>query len=177
MTKIDKAQLIYWHDHIKPSDKTIVVEQQTQLFVYSDDHAELTRFRKAFSSSTIGARIYTKGSYPKLWQWHRDANDRLPDLVVDLSPPKTFSSIQNINERGKNDNKLYAETHGYDPYLFPEMNAIFLARGPAFKRGYKLNKFNNVDVFALLEKLLGLKPSSNVDASLNPVSNALISIE
>lgn len=165
MSQIDKTKIIYWLDHISPSEKTIVVEEQTQLFVYSDDRSELERFKKVFSANDIGARVYTKPDYPKRWQWQKDEHNRLPDLVVDLSPPKTFSSIQNINEREENSSKYYAETHGYDPYLFPEMNAIFLARGPAFKKGYKLSKFENIHVFALLEILLELNPTDNVDAS------------
>lgn len=166
MTAIDKTHLVYWHDYIKPSEKTKVVEEQTQLFVYSDDQAEIARFKKTFSTSGIGARVYTKGNYPKRWQWQKDEHNRLPDLVVDLSPPRTFSSIKNINQRGESDQGYYVETHGYDPYLFPEMNAIFLARGPAFKQGYSLRKFENIHVFALLEALLALKPTPNVDASL-----------
>lgn len=173
MTKIDKAQLIYWRDHITPSDQTIVVEEQTQLFVYSDKKDELARFNKVFSANQFGARVYTKSQFPKRWQWGMDAHNRLPDLVVDLSPPKTFSSIQKINQRGTNDSKKYAETHGFDPYRYPEMNAIFLARGPAFKKGYKLNQFNNIHVFALLEELLELPPSNDVDASLDYVIDAL----
>lgn len=173
MTKIDKAQLIYWHDHIRPSDKTKVVEEQTQLFVYSDEKSELERFQKVFSAKQFGARVYTKNDFPKHWQWHTDTHNRLPDLVVDLSPPKTFSSIKKPSERGKNDSKKYAETHGFDPNRYGEMNAIFLASGPAFKQGYKLEPFDNIHVFALLEKLLELEPSTNVDASLNPVIEAL----
>lgn len=36
MTRIDQSQLIHWKDHITPAANTIVIEEQTQLFVYSD---------------------------------------------------------------------------------------------------------------------------------------------
>jgi predicted AlkP superfamily pyrophosphatase or phosphodiesterase len=47
-------------------------------------------------------------------------------------------------------------SHGYDP-ASPEMAAVFVAEGPAFKRGVTLAPFDNVDVEPLMAQLLGLK--------------------
>lgn len=48
-------------------------------------------------------------------------------------------------------------THGYDNAA-PEMAALFIANGPAFKPGTKLDPFDNVDVYSLLAKLIGVTP-------------------
>jgi hypothetical protein len=147
MTKIDQSQLVYWKDHIKPSAKTIVAEEQTQLVVYSDDINEIHKFEKVFSAPQLNGRVYTKSSYPKSWQWQVDPGGRLPDLVVDLTPPVSFSSISKQDRQsGMGDTKKHAETHGYDPQLYPEMNGIFMAKGPSLKNGYRLNKFENFHV-------------------------------
>ncbi len=50
--------------------------------------------------------------------------------------------------------------HGYDPAA-PEMAALFLAHGPAFKAGTLLPGFVNVDVYPLLAKLAGVRPQPN----------------
>lgn len=48
-------------------------------------------------------------------------------------------------------------SHGWDPDA-PEMAALFVAQGPAFRRGARLPTFDNVDVYPLLARLLGLRP-------------------
>jgi len=53
--------------------------------------------------------------------------------------------------------------HGYDNAA-PEMAALFIAYGPAF-RAARLPEFDNVDVYTLLRDLLGLPPKPGVDGS------------
>jgi predicted AlkP superfamily pyrophosphatase or phosphodiesterase len=47
--------------------------------------------------------------------------------------------------------------HGYDPAT-PDMAALFIASGPSIKRGVTLPTFDNVDVYPLLAKLIGVTP-------------------
>jgi len=56
--------------------------------------------------------------------------------------------------------------HGYDP-ANREMDALFVANGPAFKAGTALPAFDNVDVYPLLAKLIGVvpKPSDGTEGS------------
>lgn len=62
-------------------------------------------------------------------------------------------------------------SHGYDPYS-PDMAALFLAHGPAFRRGVTLPTFDNVSVYPLLARLLGVTPAEN-DGDLRDVADAL----
>lgn len=50
--------------------------------------------------------------------------------------------------------------HGWDPEL-PEMGALFVANGPAFRRGVVLEPFENIQIYNLLCATLGLKPAPN----------------
>ncbi|WP_293907978.1 ectonucleotide pyrophosphatase/phosphodiesterase [Phenylobacterium sp.] len=50
--------------------------------------------------------------------------------------------------------------HGYDN-ASPEMAAIFVASGPAFRAGVRLKTFDNVDVYPLLARLVGVAPEPN----------------
>lgn len=61
--------------------------------------------------------------------------------------------------------------HGYDP-ASPEMQALFIANGPAIKPGIKLPSFDNVAVYDLEMGLLHLQPEPN-DGSLAPLAAAL----
>ena len=53
-----------------------------------------------------------------------------------------------------------AGDHGYDPFL-PSMHGIFIARGPAFRRGVLLPPVESVHVYNLLCAVLGVKPAAN----------------
>ncbi len=61
--------------------------------------------------------------------------------------------------------------HGYDPQD-PQMAALFVAHGPSFRRGVVLPGFDNVDVYPLLSKLIGVKPQPN-EGHLADVAPAL----
>ena len=50
--------------------------------------------------------------------------------------------------------------HGYDPAA-PEMAAIFIAHGPAFRAGVRLPAFDNVSVYPLLARLIGVAPAAH----------------
>ncbi|MDF9831511.1 ectonucleotide pyrophosphatase/phosphodiesterase [Parabacteroides sp. PF5-6] len=54
----------------------------------------------------------------------------------------------------------YAATHGYDN-LAPEMQAIFYAAGPSFKKGERVGAIPNVNLYLLICNLLNLEPAPN----------------
>lgn len=61
--------------------------------------------------------------------------------------------------------------HGYDP-ASPEMAAVFIGHGPAFRRGVRVADFDNVDVYPLLMRLLALRPAPH-EGDLSELSAAL----
>jgi hypothetical protein len=48
------------------------------------------------------------------------------------------------------------------------MRAIFLARGPAFRKGVLVPPFQNIHLYSLLAEILGLEPARN-DGSFDSV--------
>ncbi|HWU94020.1 MAG TPA: ectonucleotide pyrophosphatase/phosphodiesterase, partial [Sphingomonas sp.] len=63
--------------------------------------------------------------------------------------------------------------HGYDN-LSPEMNALFVASGPAFRAGTTVQPFTNVDIYPLLRDLIGLPPKPGVDGTDAPFRDAMV---
>jgi predicted AlkP superfamily pyrophosphatase or phosphodiesterase len=55
-------------------------------------------------------------------------------------------------------------SHGFDPYA-PSMTALFIANGPAFAAGKRVNAFDNVAVAPLLRTLLGLPADPTLDGT------------
>lgn len=68
--------------------------------------------------------------------------------------------------------KVLAGNHGFDP-TYGDMHVVFRAAGPDFKQGYvKTQTFKNVDVYPLLNHLIGTTPSKN-DGNLSDISDLL----
>lgn len=62
--------------------------------------------------------------------------------------------------------------HGWDPEA-PEMAAVFIANGPAFRRGVTITQFENTSVYPLLAHLIGVTPEAN-QGSLADTEAALL---
>ena len=61
--------------------------------------------------------------------------------------------------------------HGYDN-RYQSMQATFIAHGAAFKKGFVAEPFENIQVYNLICKILGLKPAKN-DGNLDAVRGML----
>lgn len=69
---------------------------------------------------------------------------------------------------------VHGGTHGWDNQA-PEMRALFLAAGPAFRPGTALPDFDNVDVEPLLRRLIGLPAHEGaIDGTAAAFAPALI---
>jgi len=51
--------------------------------------------------------------------------------------------------------------HGYDPQTAISMRGIFVAAGPAFKKGVTVPPFENVHLYDALAAVLGVTPAPN----------------
>jgi predicted AlkP superfamily pyrophosphatase or phosphodiesterase len=61
--------------------------------------------------------------------------------------------------------------HGHDN-KYKEMMATFIARGPAFKIGYVAEPFENIEVYNVMCRILGLVPAKN-DGNIEKVAGLL----
>lgn len=78
---------------------------------------------------------------------------RVGDIVV---IPNIGSYVQFRTES----RPRYAATHGYDNY-HPDMEAIFYAMGPSFKKNARVSAIPNVTLYLLICQLMGLEPAPN----------------
>ncbi|KQS02056.1 phosphodiesterase [Sphingomonas sp. Leaf357] len=100
-------------------------------------------------------------------RFHYGANPRVPPYfclpetgwMLNKSAPKPDDTI----DRG---------THGYDNFA-PDMAALFIANGPAIKAQGVLPAFDNVDIYPLMRRLIGLPPATNIDGTDAPFRGVL----
>jgi len=101
-------------------------------------------------------------------RWHFGTHPRIPPIVCQMHEGWDAVPRETVAERPKDHAR---GSHGYDPAL-PSMRALFLARGPAFARGKIISAFDNVDVYPLLARLLGIPAAPN-DGEIGPLLPAL----
>lgn len=106
---------------------------------------------------------WRKGEIPA--RFHYGTNPRIPAIFC-LAEDGWQISDRAPKERSAGGN------HGYDNRS-PDMAALFIAHGPAF-RPAKLAPFDNVDVYPLLRDLLGLAPKPGVDGTDAPFRDTLV---
>jgi len=111
-------------------------------------------------------QCWRKHELPPRWQY--GTHPRVPPIVCQMDVgweailPRKLAQRQPGTMRG---------SHGYDP-ADPTMRALFIAQGPAFRRGIELAPFDNVDVYPLLAKLIGVVSRPN-DGDIAPLLPAL----
>ena len=98
---------------------------------------------------------------------HYDSNAREGDPVVVANGPYAIRAQVPADDRPPE-----TGVHGYDPRAMKSMRALFLAVGPDIRPGSKLEPFENVNVYPLVAKILGLD-APQVDGSPNVLSSIL----
>jgi len=97
---------------------------------------------------------WTRQTLPARWKY--GSNPRIPPIICQMHEGWDALTRERIAKRGPGDRG----SHGYDNAL-PSMRAVFVARGPSFKQGQTLPAFDNVDVYPLLTRLLGIPAAPN----------------
>ncbi len=115
-------------------------------------HPHMTCWRKA----DIPARFHY-GTNPRV-----PALDCLADVGWQITSSNYLAHLRHPMSLG---------SHGYDN-ASPLMRALFIAHGPAFRKGVVVPEFPNVDVYPLMTHLLGIKAQPN-DGSYRAVEDML----
>ena len=123
----------------------------------------------------VEARLLGRHDHYECWRrealparWHYGTHPRIPAIVCqmdegwDALPPQVLVARAQGGTRG---------SHGYDPAL-PSMRAVFIASGPAFRQGAVIDPIDNVDVYPLMVRLMGI-PAADHDGDAAALLPAL----
>jgi predicted AlkP superfamily pyrophosphatase or phosphodiesterase len=136
---------------------------------FSPKAGERKAVEKAFLSKPLPhMTCWKKNRVPA--RFHYGRNPRVPAIVC-LSQTGWYTTTVAARQKPSAWDAKDGGAHGFDTYD-PTMLAVFVAHGPSFKSGIALPVFDNVDVYALLAKLTGVRPEKT-DASLKVVRAAL----
>jgi predicted AlkP superfamily pyrophosphatase or phosphodiesterase len=110
--------------------------------------------------------VYLRDETPE--KFHYRNNPRIPDVVLVCDDHWNFESKAGWPKRAPTYN---IGSHGWDPAT-PNMGALFIANGPAFRQHVEIPDVDNVDIYNLLCSALGIKAAAN-DGSQKLVRAAL----
>lgn len=152
MASVPDGQTIAIEDMVDPTIATDVSMGQSVGF------APLPGKRREAEKVLLGAHAqydcWTRQTLPA--RWHYGSNPRIPPIVCQMHEGWNALSRASVATRAPGTRG----SHGYDNAL-PSMRAVFIARGPSFKQGQTIAGFDNVDVYPLLARLLGVPAAPN----------------
>ena len=164
-----KVNLIVVSDHgMAPISKDRVVELAAAIKadwvtqVQADNPAMNIKAKPQYIDSVYNA--LKRMSHIKVWRssevparLNYGKNPRTLDFTVVADSLWSVTWKLNRSQTADNYNK---GTHGYDPE-YKDMHGIFYACGPMFKKGYKAPSFENLNVYNIVCKALGIAPAPN----------------
>ena len=153
MATVGPGHTIAVEDMVDPADAVAVTGGQSVGF------APLPGRTEAAERRLLGAHphyeCWRKGELPA--RWHYGQHPRVPPIVCQMHEGWDAVPRARLARRVPDATR---GSHGFDPAL-PSMRALFVARGPAFRRGVVLPAFDNVDVYPLLARLVGIAAAEN----------------
>jgi predicted AlkP superfamily pyrophosphatase or phosphodiesterase len=137
----------------------------TSIHLYAKNASAIQPTFQALQKKAKGFSVYLRENIPARWHYSKsdDRFDRIGDIFVVPTYPKVLSS-------GKN--RISPGAHGFDPAI-KAMHAVFYAWGPQIKKGMTISSFENVHVYPMVCRLLGLNYSHEVDGKVNVLKNIL----
>ena len=136
---------------IVPAADIILVEQGVYA-AFNPVAGREAAVMRAITQPHEHVHCWPKGQLPP--RFHYGRNLRVPAFFCLADPGWLVTNKPGPDETLGN--------HGYDNQD-PRMLALFAAAGPTLARGRTLPTFDNVDVYPLLRRLLGLPPASGID--------------
>ena len=160
MTEISGARSIFLDDYLS-LDSLEVIDWTPVAAIAPKQGRDNYVYAKLHGANSHLA-VYRKADVPA--RFHFNEGSRITAIVAIADEGWTITTHQRASRAPRGGS---GGTHGYDNQL-PSMGALFVAEGPAFKRGLRVPPFQNIHVYALLAQLLHLQPA-HTDGSLDSV--------
>ena len=171
MAARDQRNAIVMDDYFDTKDKTLADPILTtgeiwQIFPKPGKEEFIVDRLKRIKHATC----WRKTDIPK--RFHYNEGHRIAPIVCSSDEGWVMTSRERFETTQKSDDfDKTRGAHGYDN-KYESMRATFIAHGPAFKKAYVAEPFENIHVYELMCKILGLKPAKN-DGDLKTVSAML----
>ncbi|MDP4247753.1 MAG: alkaline phosphatase family protein [Bacteroidota bacterium] len=164
MTLTDTAHLLPLPAEVDTT-RFIVRDGETQLHLYALNKGDVLPAYRNLKAKAQDYDVYLPDETPVRWHYAAsdDRFDRIGDILLVARFPKMFNTMHR---------KPLPGMHGFDNAL-ADMQASFYAWGPAFRQHGKIGTFQNVAVYPLIAKVLGLTITDKIDGNLDTLRGIL----
>ena len=147
------------------------LEKYEGTLLYAKSDADAQKIVQSMQSGSSEYKIYRRADLPE--HLHFSASPRAGDPVIVLNGAYAVRVKDDPSKPQPNPGE-----HGFDPSVVPQMKALFVAEGPDIRPGVTVPPFENVDLFPLLAKILGLDihalKTGPIDGKLSVLQHILI---
>lgn len=162
MARVPPAQAEYLDDllaaHGQPISAIDIVSRGTSVGVDVARGADAAAVEAALAGRHAHSECWRKSEVPA--RWHYGTHPRVPAIVCQADPGWIVIARPDGAMAQREWPDHATGSHGYAPEL-PEMRAVFVADGPRIADGKRLPPFDNVDVYPLLMRLIGVPAEPN----------------
>jgi predicted AlkP superfamily pyrophosphatase or phosphodiesterase len=154
MSALDRGRVIVLDDYVDLS--TVDVVEWSPLVVMWPRRGTFDDLYRALAGRHPHLQVYRRASIPARLYYRNHA--RIPD-VIGIADDGWFVTSR-MRLLGWRIAGFPRGGHGFDPRE-PSMHGLFVAAGPAVRSGVVVEAFENVHVYELLCRLLGVIPAEN----------------
>ncbi|MEC5394005.1 alkaline phosphatase family protein [Bergeyella sp. RCAD1439] len=159
MIGVDTLNPIPIPSFLQDPERFSCVNGQTLLRVHVKNPTETaSALRKIQALKDQRFKVYRSENFPKKLRYRKtdDRFNRIGELLLVPKAPSIFADEKSLVKVGK---------HGYNPYKTKEMQAVFFAKGSAFKSRKVIAPFPNTNLYPIIARILGLPYTHHIDGS------------
>ena len=112
---------------------------------------------RALAGKHPALTVYKKEQVPP--ELHFSSNPRIPPVIGIAADGWTVTTRAEVTEWQQTARRM-GGNHGFDPRS-RSMHGLFIASGPQFRIGLTVPAFENVHLYEMMSRVLGLKPAPN----------------
>jgi predicted AlkP superfamily pyrophosphatase or phosphodiesterase len=112
---------------------------------------------RALAGKHPALTVYKREDMPP--ELHFTSHPRIPPVIGIAADGWTVTTRAEVDEWQQTARRM-GGNHGFDPRL-RSMHGLFIASGPQFRIGLRVPSFENVHLYELMARVLGLKPAPN----------------
>ena len=156
MAETSRQRVVFIEDVMNPVDGEIIDMNPTMGVWPRPGQADA--IYKKLVTAHPRLSVYRRAETPAHWRY-RD-HERVPPIVAVADEGWSVMRRASIVDAFARSVRRVGGNHGYDPRA-RTMHALFVAAGPAFKENVVVPPFENVDVYNIMCRVLGIQPVAN----------------
>ncbi len=160
---VEQNTFIFMDDLLTRGDTSVITAiGGTQTHLYIKNKKKQDSIYNVLKSKEKNYYVLKKSEYPERWDYRVD---RAGDLMIIANQGRYIRGADwsSFLKTAKLGSKF--GVHGYDPNAVNDMRGIFYAQGPNIKPGTTVPAFQNIHIYPLIARILGL-PIPPIDGKM-----------